>query len=86
MLASRMVYGATFGAAYAAARHKSKHPVLEGTLLGVGVWAVGYLGWLPAAGLIKPVWKEDPKRTLAEVARHAAYGVATAAVFEAIHG
>jgi uncharacterized membrane protein YagU involved in acid resistance len=78
-------YGAMFGALYGAIRTRALNPILEGALLGIGVWAAGYLGWLPAVGLTKPVWREDPQRSTAEVARHAMYGVATAAAFEAMH-
>lgn len=72
-------YGMTFGALYAVARPKTKQSLLEGALLGLAAWAVGYLGWLPGAKLMRPVWKQKPTQVILPVAEHALYGVATVA-------
>ncbi len=72
-------YGMTFGALYAVARPKTKRSLLEGALLGLAAWAVGYLGWLPGARLMRPVWKQNPAQVVLPVAEHALYGVATVA-------
>jgi hypothetical protein len=72
-------YGMTFGAMYAVARPKTKRAFLEGALLGLAAWAVGYLGWLPGAKLMQPVWKQKPTQVILPVAEHALYGVATVA-------
>jgi uncharacterized membrane protein YagU involved in acid resistance len=72
-------YGMTFGAVYAMARPKTQRTILEGALLGIATWAVGYLGWLPAAKLMPPVWKQKPAQVIVPVAEHALYGMATVA-------
>ena len=72
-------YGMSFGALYAGARPKTRRILLEGTILGLITWAAGYLGWLPALGLMRPVWKHKPKQIAVPVAEHALYGVATVA-------
>jgi hypothetical protein len=72
-------YGMTFGALYAAARPKTRQILVEGTMLGIVTWAAGYLGWLPALGLMRPVWKQKPNQIATPVAEHALYGVATVA-------
>lgn len=72
-------YGMTFGALYAAARPRTKQSLLEGALLGLAAWAVGYLGWLPGTRLMRPVWKQNPVQVILPVAEHALYGVATVA-------
>jgi len=72
-------YGMTFGALYAVARPETKRSLLEGALLGLAAWAVGYLGWLPGAKLMRPVWKQNPAQVVLPVAEHALYGVATVA-------
>jgi len=72
-------YGVTFGAVYAVARPKTKRVVLEGALLGLAAWAAGYLGWLPGARLMKPIWKQKPAQVAIPIAEHALYGVATVA-------
>ena len=74
-----MGYGITFGALYAVTRPKTRWTLLEGTLLGVIAWAAGYLGWLPLAKLMPPVWKQKPTQAIIPVAEHAAFGVATVA-------
>jgi hypothetical protein len=72
-------YGMAFGALYAVARPRTQRSLLEGTLLGIAAWAVGYLGWLPGAKLMKPVWKQNPAQVIVPLAEHAMYGVATVA-------
>src|SRR5437660_1221614 len=72
-------YGMTFGALYSSARPHTKRALLEGSLLGLIAWAAGYLGWLPAAGLMRPVWKHKPRQIPLPIAEHALYGVATVA-------
>jgi hypothetical protein len=72
-------YGMTFGALYAVSRPKTRLILVEGTMLGVVTWAAGYLGWLPALGLMKPVWKHKPAQVAMPVAEHALFGVATVA-------
>jgi hypothetical protein len=74
-----MGYGMTFGALYASARPQTKRTLLEGALLGIAAWAAGYLGWLPASGLMTPVWKHKPVQIAMPVAEHALYGMATVA-------
>ncbi len=78
-------YGMTCGALYAAMRPETKRVVREGALLGAAVWAVGYLGWLPATGLMPPVWKHKAKQIATPVAEHALYGLATTAGYRLLH-
>jgi hypothetical protein len=76
-------YGLTFGALYAALRPRAGgHPIREGLALGTLTWAAGYLGWLPATGLMPPVWKQSAPRALAPLAEHALYGVVAVAVYD----
>jgi hypothetical protein len=49
-----------------------------GAGLGALVWGVGYLGWLPASGLTRPVHRERASRTLTSLASHVLYGVVSA--------
>jgi hypothetical protein len=52
--------------------------LLAGAGLGAAVWAVGYLGWLPATGLTKPVYKERVSRTASGLLGHVFYGMLAA--------
>ena len=51
-------------------------------VLGVACWAAGYMGWLPALGLIPPVWQQEAPQAVAPVAEHVAYGMATVAAYD----
>ncbi|HJT31311.1 MAG TPA: hypothetical protein VJ783_04625 [Pirellulales bacterium] len=77
-----MGYGLTFGGLYAALRPRGGSPLQEGLLLGAAAWAAGYLGWLPALGLMRPVWKQTVPQALGPIAEHAVYGVATVAAYD----
>jgi uncharacterized membrane protein YagU involved in acid resistance len=79
-------YGATFGALYAAARGHARSSILEGAVLGTAVWAIGYLGWLPLADLIPPIWKQEPQQMVGPIVEHLVYGVLTVAAYEFIRG
>ena len=45
-----------------------------GALVGAVVWATGYVGWLPAAGLVAPVHKVPVAKSASGLASHLAYG------------
>jgi hypothetical protein len=74
-------YGATFGVLYGLAAGEQS-PLLSGALLGLVTWAVGYLGWLPATGLMPPVTRQEPARVVGPIATHVGFGIATASVFQ----
>lgn len=80
-----MGYGMTFGALYAVIRPEAKRVIREGVLLGLAAWAVGYLGWLPATGLMPPIWKHKPKQIVTPVAEHALFGLAITAGHRWLH-
>jgi hypothetical protein len=75
-------YGLTFCALYAAVRPGGGTPLRDGLALGLATWAAGYLGWLSAAGLMPPVWRQRPGQALLPAAEHVAYGVATVAAYD----
>lgn len=74
-------YGLAFGAFYGLVRPRTGNVWVEGTALGLGVWAAGYLGWIPALELMPPVTKQRPAEVVAPALRHALFGVVTAAVY-----
>ena len=53
-----------------------------GLALGAACWAAGYLGWLPAAGLMPPLSKQTPSQIVGPLMEHLVYGMATVAVFD----
>lgn len=70
-------YGATAGAIYGMLQSDDGNPLLEGVLLGLGTWAVGYLGWLPATDLMPPVTEQSTEQVVMPIAQHILFGVAT---------
>ena len=74
-------YGATFGMLYGLAAGEGS-PLIAGAVLGLATWAVGYLGWLPATGLMPPVTRQEPARVAGPIATHVGYGIATAAAYQ----
>jgi hypothetical protein len=74
-------YGTTFGALYATSRPETKNPLLEGSALGLAAWGVGYLGWLPASGLMAPVTKQKPEQIMGPILSHILFGIVTAGLY-----
>jgi hypothetical protein len=84
MVAAKSVaagYGVTAGALYGALRPRGGNTLTDGALLGLGVWAAGYLGWLPAIGLMPPVAEQETVEALGPPIRHVLFGVATVATY-----
>jgi hypothetical protein len=77
-------YGATFGALYSALRPEGRNVLLDGVALGVGTWAVGYLGWLPKLGLMPRVTEQRLTQVAGPIALHVLFGVATVSAYSAL--
>lgn len=76
-------YGSTFGTLYGAIGPRD-HVVVDGVAIGITTWAAGYLGWLPATGLMKPIWKQKPTQVVIPLAMHLVFGVVVAATYRAL--
>ncbi len=74
-------YGLTSGAVYALLRPTGGHPLLEGSLLGLGVWMAGYLGWLPALEFMPPLKEQGLQEAVGPAIRHGLFGVVMVAVY-----
>ena len=79
-------YGMAFGTLYAALRPHGGNALLDGFVLGIGAWAAGYLGWLPALGLTPPLREQTAPQVAGPVVDHLAYGVATVVAFDWLRG
>jgi len=82
--AFRLGYGTAAGVLYAALRPRGAMPLLDGALLGIGVWAAGYLGWLPATDLMPPVTEHTPQQIAVPIVQHAIFGVAVATAYDGL--
>jgi len=49
-------------------------PSLTGVLFALAVWAVSYLGWMPALGIIPRADRDVPGRAVVLIAAHVVYG------------
>lgn len=74
-------YGTSGGVLYALLRPEAGNAFLEGAALGLSVWAVGYLGWLPAAGITPPVTEQSPEQNASSILQHLLYGTITVAAY-----
>ena len=73
---AHFAYGAASGALLGAA-NVMLGP-FSGAMGGIGIWLGSYLGWIPAAGILKPATDHPPRRNLLMLAAHVVWGVATA--------
>ena len=80
----RMGYGMTSGLLYALARPRGGNPLLEGALLGIAVWAAGYLGWLPATDLMPPITEHNAQQIAVPIVEHAIFGMAVVAAYDSV--
>jgi uncharacterized membrane protein YagU involved in acid resistance len=78
-------YSVAAGALYPLARPLLPGPtLLKGSLFGVGLWGASYLGWLPAAGILRPATREPAGRNLMMISAHVLWGATTALVCERV--
>lgn len=75
-LAAHALYGAATGALFALQPRRGIH---EGAGYGVGIWTASYLGWLPAAGVLKPATQHPAERNMLMLASHLVWGATLAA-------
>jgi hypothetical protein len=77
-------YGASLGAAYGLAASRSgRNPILQGLAFGVGAWAAAYAALTPL-GLNDYPWRAERTDLAVDISSHLVYGVAAAAVFDAL--
>ncbi len=70
-------YGLTAGALYAWLRPRGGPLLRDGPVLGLGVWATGYLGWLLALDLMPPLRQQHRLEVIAPAIRHGLFGITT---------
>ncbi len=74
-----IAWGSLLGIAVAGLRvHTARKTLLAGAGMGALVWAVGYAGWLPRAGLTRPVLRQGAGHVTTSLLTHVLFGVAAA--------
>ena len=80
-------FGTLSGIVYAQLQpHLPDAPVPMGLLYGGAVWAVNYVGIMPALGLYPAPERDTRDRTAVMIAAHAVYGVSLALLLRRIPG
>lgn len=84
---SHLLYGAGAGACYGLLQDELELPPLAaGSVFGLALWAVGYLGWIPAAGVLPRPWRQQVGDAVTPLVAHVVYGLVLGAVERTIHG
>jgi hypothetical protein len=79
--------GALGGASYSVAAKLIPAPsVARGIGFGLLVWLTGYMGWLPALGILRPATKHPAQRNALMIAAHVVWGSVTGLLFAALAG
>jgi uncharacterized membrane protein YagU involved in acid resistance len=77
-------YGVSWGPAYGlVARDREVSPLVTGAAFGTGVWAAAYAELVPL-GIYEEPWKYPPQELALDLSYHVVYGVAVAAVYQAL--
>ena len=83
-LLAHFAYGAAAGATYPVCCRNPKHSALSGAIFGLAVWGVSYLGWLPAAHILRPATQHPPQRNALMLFAHLVWGAGTVVIAEAV--
>jgi len=79
--------GALGGAGYSVAAKLIPAPsVPRGIGFGLLVWLTGYMGWLPALGILQPATKHPAQRNALMITAHVVWGSVVGLVFAALAG
>jgi hypothetical protein len=83
---SHFGYGTAGGAAYPLTVERlPASPAVKGPLYGLLIWALSYLGWLPAAGIMAPSTRQSRRRNIALVSSHVIWGLTCAVLYACLH-
>lgn len=83
-LAVHFGFGAAAGALYGPVGARATAPVASGVLYALGVWAMSYLGWLPALRLLPPATHESRGRNALMIVAHVVWGAVMGAIVGAM--
>ncbi len=85
-MGAHFAYGSGSGAVYGLLREQMDGipAPLMGALFGVGLWAVGFEGWMPALGVQEATHEKPPQKWPMPIMAHIVYGTTTALAYEAL--
>ena len=79
-LLAHYAYGALTGALLSA--FAPNVSTAKGGAYGIAVWIASYLGWAPAARILKPAYRHPLRRNALMIGVHALWGVVTASTLQ----
>lgn len=83
-ITAHFMYGTVAGAVYGVLLGRLRLRaafVPAGAVLGLSLWALGFAGWAPLAGLYPALGEDDGRQVGAQVAAHLVYGGVTSTLF-----
>ena len=87
-LAAHFTFGALCGLFFPAwgRNLNGVRSVAAGAYYGLGIWALSYLGWVPAMGLMAPATRQPVERNAMMIVAHLIWGATLAAAFQHLRG
>lgn len=80
-------FGAAAGGAYGVLAERVPGPAaLKGITWGLLVWSGSYLGWIPAAGILRPATEHPARRNALMIGAHVVWGAVTGLLLERLTG
>jgi hypothetical protein len=76
-MAAHFAFGAVTGAGFAL---QDRRDVASGSAFAIGIWGASYLGWIPAAGLLRSATSHPARRNALMLAAHIIWGSTLATV------
>ena len=80
-LAGHVAYGTLSGGVYGLWRGERGGGPASGIAYGLGLYLIGYGGWVPAMGLLRPPHREEPNREIRQILAHVVYGATLGAAY-----
>ena len=80
-------YGTGSGILFGLLRRRIDLPLpgsIQGIIFGLTLWAVSYMGWVPAVGLMPAVWNQRRDRAIELLLAHVVYGATLGFTFDAL--
>jgi len=74
---AHFAFGAAAGTVYAVLRNRTRTPggpLFHGSTYALAIWAVSYLGWIPAMRFLPQATDDEPGRPPTMIAAHALFG------------